>query len=156
MLVALDLRDDVVDDLLDLLLGHRLRHELLEDLELVLLVLGLLLATRRAKCLGRLAAALALALEHLQLLVVGERTLKLLLRTLERVQHEAQRIAPILVAREACLLELALDAGDEAHQAVSSSSARASLPVSNRPPRTCQWRWKTVCPPPSPTLTSTL
>ena len=124
MLVALDLGDDVVDDLLDLLLGHRLGHELLEDLELVLLVLGLLLATGRTECFGGLAAALALALEHLQLLVVGKRALKLLLRALQRVQDEAQRVAPVLVAREARVLQLALDAGDEAHRRLQLQRAR--------------------------------
>src|SRR5262245_43925577 len=77
-----DLGDDVVDDLLELLLGHRLRHELLEDLEFVLLVLRLLLAACTAERLGSFEPALALTLEHLELLVVRERALELLLRVL--------------------------------------------------------------------------
>ena len=41
---------------------------------------------------------------------------------------------------------------------VMPAPARAAreLAVSKRPPSTCQCRWKTVCPPPWPTLTSTL
>ena len=50
---------------------ERLGHELLEHVELVLLLLGLLLPAAGAKGLGRLEPLLALALQHLQLLVVG-------------------------------------------------------------------------------------
>ena len=110
-----DLGDDVVDDLLELLLGERLRHELLEHLELVLLVLGLLLAPARAECLRRLDAPLPLALEHLQLLVVRERALELLLRVPKRVEDQAERVATVRVAREPRRLELVLDPLDEAH-----------------------------------------
>src|SRR5262249_5598017 len=77
---GLVLCDRVVDDLLELVLGERRRHELLEDRELALLLLGLLLPAGGAERLGGLEPALALALEHLELLVVGERALEILLR----------------------------------------------------------------------------
>ena len=74
-----DLGDDVVDDLVELVLGERLRHELLEHLELEVLLVGLLLAAGGLERLERLDALLPLALQDLQLLVLGERALQLLL-----------------------------------------------------------------------------
>src|SRR3972149_1592909 len=141
-----DLGDDVVDDLLDLLFGERLGHGLLENLELLLLVFCLLLPPAGSERLGGLEPALALALEHLQLLVVGKRPLKLLLCGLKRVEDQAERGAGILVASETCRLELLLDPLDETHAV--ASSARAIRSLSGRPPRTCQWRWKIVWPAP--------
>ena len=140
-----DLCDRVVDDLLDLVLGERLGHELLEDRELALLGRRLLLAAAVAERLRRLDALLPLALEHLQLLVVGERALQLLLGALERVDDQAERVAPLGVAREHRLLDLVLDRRDQAH---------AILPVSP-PLSTCQCRWKIVCPAPAPAFTTT-
>ena len=113
--------------------------------ELALLGLGLLLAAAGAERLGRLDALLALALQHLQLLVLGERALQLLLGALERVEDQAQRVAALGVARLHRVLDLVFDVVDQAH---------AILPVSP-PPSTCQCRWKIVCPAPGPALTTT-
>ena len=88
--------------------------------------------------LGRLGPLLALPLQHLELLVLRERPLELLLGRAQARQDQAESVAPILVAREPRLLELVLDAGDQAH----------ANPGRLAPPSTCQWRWKTVCPPP--------
>src|SRR6266542_1850684 len=139
------LGDRVVHDLLDLVLGEWLGHELLEDRELALLGRGLLLAAAGTEGLGRLDAPLALALKHLQLLVLGKRPLQLLLRALERVEDQAERIAALGVPLLHRLLQLRLDGVDPAH---------AILPV-DPPPSTCQCRWKIVCPAPGPTLTTT-
>ena len=88
---------------------------------------------------------LALALEHLQLLVLGQRPLQLLLGRAQAGEDQAQRVAALGVARAHRLLELVLDLGDQAH---------AGSPRESSPPRTCQCRWKTVWPPPGPTLTT--
>src|SRR5439155_14933727 len=149
-----DLGDDVVDDLFELLLGERLRHELLENLELVLLVLGALLPAARAEGLRSLDPPLALALEDLQLLVLGQRPLQLLLRVTQRVQDQAQSVAAIVVAGEPRRFQLLLDALDEGHDASAVRACTARC-ASIRPPSTCQWRWKIVWPAPGPTLTST-
>ena len=93
-----DLGDDVVDDVLDLVLGERLGHELLEDLELGLLLVGLLLAPGGAERLLRLDPLLPLALQHLELLVLGERALELLLGALEAREDQAKRVAARVVA----------------------------------------------------------
>src|SRR4051794_3283860 len=140
------LRDRVVDDVLDLVLAQRLGHELLEDVELVLLVLGLLLAPGRMVGVGGLEALLSLALEHLQLLVLRQRPLQLLLGRLQTREDQPERVAAIRVAREHRVLHLLLEIGDETH---------AASPVI-RPPSTCQCRWNTVWPAPWPTLTTTL
>src|SRR3954447_5997227 len=89
------LGDHVVDDLLELLLGERLGHELLEHLALVVLVLGLLLAPAGAKGVGCLDALLALALQHLELLVVVQRPLQVLLGLTQLGEDQAQRVAPV-------------------------------------------------------------
>src|ERR1044072_7872402 len=140
-----DLGDRVVDDLLELLLRERLGHELLEHGELALLALGLLLTAPGPECLGRLGALLPLALQHLQLLVVVQRPLQVLLRRAQAGQDQPQRVATVRVARGHRLLELALQPRNQAHPAIPQV----------RPPSTCQCRWKTVCPAPSPTLTIT-
>src|SRR6266404_2791162 len=140
-----DLRNRVVDDLLDLLLGERLRHELLEDRELALLGCRLLLPAAAAERVCCLDALLALALEHLELLVLGEGPLQFLFGALERVDDQAERVAPFGVARLHRLLDLLLDRHDQGH---------AILPVSP-PLNTCQCRWKIVCPAPAPAFTTT-
>src|SRR3954471_15973425 len=139
------LGDRVVDDLLELVFGQRLRHELLEHRELALLRSRLLVAAAATESLGRLDAALPLALQHLQLLLVGERTLKLFLRRAQARQDQAQRVAAVGVARQRGLLEVVLHPRDQAHPGIPCS----------RPPSTCQCRWKTVWPPPPPTFTTT-
>src|SRR5262249_24121758 len=88
---------------------------------------------------------LPLALQDLQLLLVRERTLELLLGRAQAGDDQAERVAPVGVARERRLLEVVLHARDEAHPGTPC----------RRPPRTCQCRWKIVCPPPSPTLAPT-
>src|SRR4051812_13847407 len=93
-----DLRDGVVDDLLDLILAEGLGHELLEDLELALLGRGLRLAAAGAEGVCRLDSPLALALQHLQLLVLGERPHQLLLGVLQRVQDQAESVATLRIA----------------------------------------------------------
>src|SRR5207245_10977180 len=95
--------------------------------------------------LGGLEAALALPLQDLELFLVGELTLELLLRRTQARQDQAQRVTPIGVARQRCCLQLLFHPDDQAH---------AGSPWT-RPPRMCQWRWKIVCPPPSPTVTTT-
>ena len=121
-------------------LGERLGHELLEDRELGLLRLRAVLPAAGAERLRRFDAALALALEHLQLLLLGKRALQLLLGVLERVEDEPERVPALGVAGLHGLLQLHLDCLDSAH---------AILPI-GPPPRICQCRWKIVCPAPSP------
>src|ERR1051326_8836808 len=140
-----DLGDHVVHDLLELLLGERRRHELFEHGELLLLLERLLLAVAAAEGLRRFDAALALALQDLELLVVRERALKLLLRRAQAGEDEPQRVAPLVVVLEHRVLELLLHAVDQTH-------ARPRI----LPPRMCQCRWNTVWPAPGPTLTTTL
>src|SRR2546423_13026132 len=140
-----DLGDRAVDNLLQLVLFELLRHELLQDEQLRLLGLGLLGPLAGAKRLGRLDSSLSLALEDLKLLVVVERALELLLRAPEARKQQPQRIAPIVLARPHRLAQLVLESLDQAH---------AGIPLT-WPPRTCQCRWKIVCPAPSPTFTST-
>src|SRR4029079_6054739 len=84
-----------------------------EHLQLVLLVVGLLLAASGTERLGCFDAPLPLALEDLQLLVLRERPLELLLRSLQGIEEKAQSVPAVLVARESGRLELVLDAGDE-------------------------------------------
>src|SRR5690242_2072229 len=134
------LGDDVVDDLVDLVLGQRLRHELLEHVELALLRGGLLLAPAGPECLGGLDPALPLALQHLELLSLAQRPLQLLLRALERMEDQAQRVAALRVARAHRILQLVVDLLDQAHF---------------HPPMMCQCRWNTVWPALGPTLTAT-
>ena len=107
-----NLRDRVVDDLLEFVLGERRRHELLEDGQFLLFARRLLLAAAPAKGLRGLESALALALEHLQLLVIVERPLELLLGRAQAGQDQAQRVPPRLVARDHRLLELLLETHD--------------------------------------------
>src|SRR4029079_8877164 len=83
--------------------------------------------------------------KHLERLVLRELPLELLLCAPERAEQQRERVATLVVAREPRLLQLALDVGDEGH----------SNPGRLTPPRTCQCRWNTVWPPPSPTLTMT-
>ena len=83
--------------------------------QLALLVLGLLLAARSPKRVGRLDPPLPLALEHLELLLVVQRPLQLLLRRPQRRQDQPQRVAPIGVARSIASLQLVLDPPDQAH-----------------------------------------
>src|SRR3954463_10916984 len=137
------LRDRVVDDLLDRVFRHRFRHELLDDGELTVLLVGLLGPVALAKRIRRLPASLALALEHLQLLVLLERPLHVLLGGPERRERHAQGVRALLVAGAHRSLQLVLDLCDQAHS--------NGLP----PPSTCQCRWKTVWPAPGPTLTTT-
>ena len=73
------LGDRIVDDPLEIVLGERSRHELLQDRKLRFLLQRLLLPAAGAKRLGSLAAPLPLSLQHLQLLVLGERPLQVLL-----------------------------------------------------------------------------
>src|SRR5581483_234763 len=139
------LGDCVVDDLLDLVLGERRRHELLEHCELALLGCRLHLAAAGAERLGGLDPALPLALQDLELLVLGQRPLQLLLGSLERVEDEPKRVAALGVAGLHGLAQLTLDRLDPAH---------VILPV-RPPPSTCQWNWNTVWPAPAPALTTT-
>ena len=100
---------------------------------------------------------LALALEHLQLLVVGERPLQILLGRAQAREDQAQRVAALVVAREHRLLHLVLELRDQAHSsitAVATAGARR-VATSGPPPRMCQCRWKTVWPALGPTLTCT-
>src|SRR5207237_6983321 len=89
--------------------------EVLEHVELVLLFLGLLLAARGAVGLDRLQPPLALALQHLQLLVLVERPLDLLLGRAQRVQDQPQGVAAVAVALLHRVLQLRLEARNEAH-----------------------------------------
>src|SRR5262249_22924716 len=114
-------------------------------LELALLALGLLLPPAGAERLRRLDPLLALALEHLQLLVVVQRALQILFGRAQLRQDQPERVAPLGVAGGHGLLQLALQLGDKAHPAIPQTC----------PPSTCQCRWKTVWPAPSPTLTIT-
>src|SRR5262249_25109862 len=117
--------DRVVDDPLELLFRERLGHELLENRELGLLLLRLLLATARAERLRRLPPPLALALQHLQLFVVGERALQVLLRRTEAVEEQPERVAPRRVAREHRVLHLALELLDQAHGEIKAPPRRS-------------------------------
>ena len=123
----------------------RLGHEPLDDGELALLLGRLLLAPALAKRLGRLGAALALPLEDLKLLLVGERPLELLLGRPKRGQDQPQGVDPLLLAGPHRVLDVTLELRDQAH----------AMPPSGAPPRMCQWRWKTDCPALGPTLTTT-
>src|ERR687895_2332841 len=138
------LGDRVVDDRLELLFRKWLWHELLEDGELLLFRSGALFAAALPEGLRRLDPPLALSLQHLQLLLVGERPLQLLLRGAQARQDQPQRIAAGRIALAHGALQLVLDAADQAHAAPRT-----------RPPSRCQWRWKIVCPAPSPTLMTT-
>ena len=140
-----DLGDHVVDDLLELVLGELVGHELLDHSELELLAVRLLLAPRGVERLHRLDALLALALQYLERLLLRERALQVLLGRAERVQDEGKRVAARVVAGAARVLELTLDLRDQRH----------SNPGRLAPPSRCQCRWKTVWPPPGPTLTIT-
>src|SRR5918992_404577 len=139
------LRDRVVDDPLELFLPERLGHEFLDDGQLSLLEVGPLVAPAAPEGLRGLSAPLALALQHLQLLVLLQLAPELLLRRPQRGQRQPQRARPLLVARAHRVLELPFDASDQAH----------SNPPRVRPPSTCQCRWKIVWPAPRPTLTMT-
>src|SRR6202011_1347350 len=139
-----DLRDRVVDDLLELFLGERCRHELLQHRELVLLAPRLLLSPRAAIGLRGFEPPFAFPLEHLQLLVVVERALQFLLGGAEAGEDQPQRVATVLLTGDHRLLELVLQARDQAH----------GSPLV-WPPSTCQCRWKMVWPAPSPTVTIT-
>ena len=149
MLVRLVLGDRVVDDPLELFLGERLGHELLEHRELALLLRRLLLAARASRNASAASMPLlALALEHLQLLVLGERALQVLLGRLEaRRGSGAARRGARCRARSIASLTSSSMLLDQAH-----SSAPPSLPARLRrlgpPPRMCQCRWKTVWPAP--------
>ena len=107
-----------------------LGHELGKHAQLRLLALGLLGAPARAERLCGLEATLALALEHLELFVVVQRTLKLLLRPSEAGEQEPQRVAPLVVPGAHRIAKLRLEPRDQGH---AGSPPR-------RPPRTCQWR----------------
>src|SRR5919202_666484 len=135
------LSDRVVDDLLELLFRERLRHEFRQNRKLGLLRLRLFVATAAAERLRRLEPPLALPLQDLQLLLLRKRPLQLLLGGLEAVEQQPQRVAPRGLTREHRLLQLTLHALDHPH----SGKPRML------PPRMCQWRWKIVWPPPSPT-----
>src|SRR5438477_446718 len=102
-------------------------------------------AAAAAERLRRLEPALALPLEHLQLLVIVQGPLQLLLRRAETGEDQAKSVPARLVARDHGLLELVLEARDQAHYGNPAVW----------PPSTCQWRWKIVWPAPSPTLTTT-
>ena len=108
---------------------ERLGHELLEHRELALLCLRLLLAATGAERLGRLDAPLALALEHLQLLVLGQRALQLLLGRAERDEDQPQRVAALGVARLHRVLQLVLDPRDQAHPGIPWKLAAENVPV---------------------------
>ena len=73
---------------------------------------------------------LALALQHLQLLVLGQRPLQLLLGALQRVDDQAERVATLGVSRAHRLLDLVFDRCDPTH---------VMLPI-RPPPRMCQCR----------------
>ena len=74
---------------------ERLGHELLEHLELAPPPSPPAPRGRRRERLDRLEPPLALALEHLQLLVVAERPLQLLLRRPQAGQDQPQRVAAL-------------------------------------------------------------
>src|SRR5581483_10708556 len=118
------LGDHVVDDPLELLLGQRLGHELLEHCELRLLGQRLLLSPARAEGLRRLQPPLALALEHLQLLLVAQRALQLLLRRAQAGEDQPQRVASRTVASLHRRRQLALEANDQAHLDASPRAGR--------------------------------
>ena len=133
-----DLGDRVVDDLLELVLGERLGHELLEHLELGLLRSACSSRPPSRNASRRLDPPLALALQHLELLVVLQRPLQLLLgRPQGWTGSGAARRARTSSRSRIASLQLVLDLGDQAHP--------GSPPV---PPRMCQCRWKTVWPAP--------
>ena len=90
-------------------------HELLQHRELLLFAEGLLLPAGPAEGLGGLETAFALALEHLQLLVVVQGPLQLLLGRAETGEDQAQRVAARLVTRDHRLLQLVLEPRDQAH-----------------------------------------
>src|SRR5262249_50103597 len=140
------LGDRVVDDRLELVLRQRLGHDPLEHVHLVLFLLGLLPAARRTVGLDRVQPVLALALQDLELLVLVQRPLDFLLRRPQRAQDQPQRVAALGVAFLHRVLQLGLEARDQCH---------AGIPW-KRPPRMCQWRWKTVWPAPAPTNTISL
>src|SRR4029079_15528358 len=138
-----DLGDHVVHDLLELVLGELVGHELLDDVQLELLAVGLLLPAGCVERLHRLDALLALTRQHLARVLVGERALQFLLCGAEGVQNQRERVAPLVVAGAAGVLELPLDVGDQRH----------SNPGRLAPRSICEWRWTTFCPPPGPTWT---
>ena len=150
-----DLGDHVVDDLVELVVGERVGHELLEHLELEVFLVRLLLAAGGLEGLERLDALLALALQHLQLLVLRERTLQLLLRRAEAREDQDERVATVVLACEARLLELVFDRADEFHSHSLPGIEPQWNPGSAFPANTCQCRWNTVCPARGPTLTIT-
>ena len=69
----------------------------------------LLVAAGRVEGLRGLDPPLALALEHLELLVVGQRPLEVLLGRAQAREDQAQRVAALGVARERRLLDVLLD-----------------------------------------------
>ncbi len=99
------------------------RHELLEDRELGLFLRCLLFTPTATERLGRLDPPLALALEHLQLFVAGQRPLEILLGAAETVQDQAQGIAARCVTREHRVLHFAFELLDEAHMTSTAVSA---------------------------------
>src|SRR4029077_4774840 len=129
------------DDPLQVFLGQRCGHELLENRKLTVLLRGLLLPARGAKRLGRLDPALALTLEHLELLVVGERALELLLGRAQAREDQPEGIAARGIAGEGRLLDVLLDLAYQAHSCVTSVLlSGSSVPCTCLCPSTCQWR----------------
>ena len=100
------------------------------------------LAAGLAERLRRLAALLALPLQHLQLLLVGERPLEILLGGLQAREDEAQRVAARGVARQHRLAHLLLQPDDQAHSSTSAiaTAAGTSSRDAGPPPRMCQCR----------------
>src|SRR5439155_26149198 len=90
--------------------------------------------------LDRLQPPLALALEHLELLVLAPRTLELLLRRPQARQDQPQRVAPRGIPLLHRGRQRLLEPGDQAHRGRPLTS----------PPSRCQCRWKTVWPAPAP------
>ena len=76
----------------------------------------------------------------LQDLTLRQRPLQILLGRTQAGEDQAQRIAALDVSSEHRLLHVGFELRDQAHSGF---------------PKTCQWRWKTVCPALGPTLTTT-
>src|SRR5262249_2120945 len=114
-----------------------------------------LLAPARAERLRRLEPLLPLSLEHLELLVLGERPLQLLLGRAQAREDQAQRVAALGVAGERRLLQVVLKLLDQAHSSVTAVTDWRCASADGLWPSTCQWRWKIVWPAPAPTFETT-
>ena len=107
------LRDRVLDDAAQLVVAHLLRQILVDDLCLTLLGAGQVLAARVAVGLGRLEPALALALQHRDL--VDLLLARLLGGLLQLAREHAQRAGPLTVTGFERSAGVALDLLEDCH-----------------------------------------